>query len=67
MDYDGSVWMVSYKRDEGDEFTSTNIVHARSTANIDREFGKYAWVSMRWARDWEIEEARAKGMPERWV
>ena len=59
-------WLVSYKRDD-DGPTSTNIVHARSSANIDREFAECAWYSMRAARLGEVEAARAKGMPERWV
>ena len=58
---------VSYRRYEDDKFASTNIVHATSLANIDREFEGYAWYSIRWAPDAEVEAARAKGMPERWV
>ncbi len=58
---------VSYRRHEDDRFTSTNIVHARSMANIDREFDDCAWYSIRWAPEAEVKAARAKGMPERWL
>ena len=62
----GFAWFVSYKRYE-DEPISTNIVYALSSANIDREFADCAWYSMRAARDYEIDEMRAKGMPIRQV
>ena len=58
--------LVSYRRDEDDP-TSTNIVHATSMANIDREFADCAWYSIRWVPEAHAEECRAKGMPERWV
>lgn len=60
----GFAWFVSYKRYE-DEPISTNIVYARSSANIDHEFADCAWYSMRAARDYEVAEMRAKGIPER--
>ena len=59
-------WFVSYRRHE-DSPTCTNVVYARSSANIDREFADCAWYSMRAARDYEIAEMMAKGMPMRQV
>lgn len=63
---DADVYLVSYRR--GDEFPSTNIVHASSMAAIDCEFEDCGWYSIRtciW--DHEVSEAKAKGMPERWL
>ena len=60
------IWFVSYKIHE-DDFPSTNIVYANTSANVDREFAECAWYSMRWAREDEVEAAKKKGMPIRWV
>lgn len=62
----GFAWFVSYRRNEDDP-ASTNVVYARSSANVDREFADCAWYSMRAARDYEIAEMRAKDMPIRQV
>ena len=59
-------WFVSYKRYEDDPI-STNIVYAMTSENVDREFGKCFWYSMRLARDDEIAMYKKRGMPIRWV
>lgn len=41
----------------------TNIVYARTEADIDREFAGCAWHAARPAADHEVEAALAKGMP----
>ena len=63
---DIATWFVSYRRYE-DGPCCTNLVHARCLANIDREFADCAWYMMGWAPRERVEEARAKGMPERWL
>ena len=65
LDENIPIWVVTFKWSENGPYC-TNLVHARCSANIDREYDKYPWYDMRWARDYEIAPARAKGMPEVW-
>lgn len=60
-------YFVSYERYEDDFVASTNIVHARSFADVEKEFESCSWYSARTAEDYEVAAAKAKGMPERWV
>lgn len=40
-----------------------NIAHAESAADVEKAYSKYSWYSVRPAEDYEVEEARKKGMP----
>lgn len=40
-----------------------NIAHAESAADVEKAYGEYSWYSVRPAEDYEVEEAREKGMP----
>lgn len=41
----------------------TNIAHAETMEDVEREYSKYEWSSIKEAMPWDIEEAQMKGMP----
>ena len=41
----------------------TNLAHAETAEDVEREYSKYAWCSVKPAQPWDVDEARAKGMP----
>ena len=54
-------YKVSFEYCEG--IYCTNIANAENVADVEREYSKYAWKSIKEAMIWEVEEARMKGMP----
>lgn len=41
----------------------TNLAHAESIEDVERHYSEYAWQSVKEAQPWDVDEARAKGMP----
>lgn len=41
----------------------TNIAHAFSKVDAEQHYSNYEWVSARKAEDYEVVEARRRGMP----
>lgn len=41
----------------------TNIAVAECKEDVEKHYSKYSWVSVKDAEDWEVEEAKRKGMP----
>ena len=60
-------YFVSYKRHDDDVVCSTNIVHADDESAVAVEFAGCSWFLSREAKEHEVEAAKAKGMPERWL
>lgn len=56
-----SYFKVTFEYAEG--IYCTNLAHAETAEDVEREYGKYAWRSIKPAQPWDVDEARAKGMP----
>jgi len=41
----------------------TNLAHAETAEDVEREYSKYPWRSVKEAQPWDVEEAKMKGMP----
>ena len=41
----------------------TNLAHAETVQDVEREYSVYSWSSIKPAQPWDVEEARVKGMP----
>ena len=41
----------------------TNLAHAETAEDVEREYSKYPWQSVKEAQPWDVEEAKMKGMP----
>ena len=41
----------------------TNLAHAETAEDVEREYSRYNWRSIKPAQPWDVDEARAKGMP----
>ena len=41
----------------------TNLAHAETAEDVEREYSKYTWRSVKEAQPWDVEEAKMKGMP----
>ena len=41
----------------------TNLAHAETAEDVEREYSKYPWQSVKEAQPWDVEEANMKGMP----
>lgn len=54
-------YKVSFEYSDG--VFCTNIAIAESEEAVRKQYSKYPWVSVRECADYELEEARRKGMP----
>lgn len=54
-------YKVSFEYSEG--IYCTNMAHAENTADVETHYSKYTWCSVREAATYELDEAKAKGMP----
>lgn len=54
-------YKVSFEYSEG--IYCTNMAHAESAADVEKHYKKYTWCSVREAAPYELDEAKAKGMP----
>ena len=52
---------VSFEHGEG--IFCTNIAIAESVEAVEAHYSEYAWVSVKEAREWEVENYRLKGCP----
>ena len=41
----------------------TNLAHAETAEDVEREYSEYPWKSIKEAQPWDVEEAKMKGMP----
>lgn len=41
----------------------TNLAHAETAEDVEREYSKYPWKSIKEAQPWDVDEAKMKGMP----
>lgn len=41
----------------------TNLAHAETAEDVEREYSKYPWQSVKEAQPWDVDEAKMKGMP----
>lgn len=46
-----------------DSVYCTNIAHAETEDAVKAHYAKYEWASVTEAKPWELDEAKAKGMP----
>lgn len=56
-----SYYMVSFEYAE--DVYCTNVAHAETAADVEVYYSKYAWQKVRLAAEYEVEEAKRKGMP----
>lgn len=56
-----SYFKVTFEYAEG--IYCTNLAHAETAEDVEREYSRYSWRSIKTAQPWDVEEARAKGMP----
>lgn len=54
-------YKVSFEYSEG--IYCTNMAHAENSADVEKHYSKYTWCSVREAAPYELDEAKAKGMP----
>lgn len=54
-------YKVSFEYSEG--IYCTNMAHAENAADVEKHYSKYTWCSVREAAPYELDEAKAKGMP----
>lgn len=54
-------YKVSFEYSEG--IYCTNMAHAENAADVEKAYSKYTWCSVREAAPYELDEAKAKGMP----
>lgn len=54
-------YKVSFEHSDG--VYCTNIAIAESVEDVNKHYSKYRWVSVRECEDWELDEAKIKGMP----
>lgn len=52
---------VTFKYAEG--IYCTNLAHAETAEDVEREYSEYPWKSIKEAQPWDVEEAKMKGMP----
>ena len=41
----------------------TNLAHAETAEDVEREYSEYPWKSIKEAQPWDVDEAKMKGMP----
>ena len=41
----------------------TNLAHAETAEDVEREYSKYPWKSIKEAQPWDVDESKMKGMP----
>lgn len=56
-----SYFKVTFEYAEG--IYCTNLAHAETAEDVEREYSKYNWRSIKPAQPWDVDEARVKGMP----
>lgn len=54
-------YKVSFEYSEG--IYCSNMAHAENAADVEKHYSKYTWCSVREAAPYELDEAKAKGMP----
>lgn len=54
-------YKVTFEYSEG--IYCTNLAHAETAEDVEREYSRYSWSSIKPAQPWDVDEARAKGMP----
>ena len=41
----------------------TNLAHAETAEDVERHYSAYAWVNVKEAQPWDVDECKMKGMP----
>lgn len=54
-------YKVTFEYAEG--IYCTNLAHAETAEDVEREYSKYTWQTVKEAQPWDVEEAKMKGMP----